>query len=343
MSEQVTHEAEQHRQHVRFRIPATVQIGDHTFHTADWSVSGLSIDDFPSELGEQHHLTAHLIFDFADYDFRIKVNIERVRHNPESSNYAGRFSELSSQSISLIHYMINAYLAGEIVTAGDLLAIASENKQVNKDLDKRLVVERSGFAEFAFQLKRILGHILYLGVIIGLLWFVSFTFYNRMYVVESNQVTISSNSVQLRSPGDGVFEMKLASTNKMVAKGELIGTVKRVNGGVLAVESPCNCMIDAVLSQSGVFVALGEPLVTVRAEQAQLSISALVDIAKVDKITEGDKANMRLSSGEVIAAQVTRIQVHPEIPDTALVSLEPMQPLSSAASSSFATVRIETF
>ena len=343
MSQQVTHEAEHHRQHVRFRIPATIQIDEHTFLTADWSVSGLSIDDFPPDLGQKTHNTGYLIFDFGGYDFRIKINIEKVRFELSSGHFAGRFSELSSQSISLIHYMINAYLAGEVVTAGDILTIAKEGQAVSKDLDKRLEVQRSGFETFMFNVKRVVGHALYATIIVGLLWFVSFTLYNRMYVVESSMVSFDKEQIALRSPSDGLFEYQLSGEQKRVKKGELIATLKRVNGGVLAIESPCDCTIDKVHGLAGVFIAQGELLVTLLRPGTELKVHALIPIEKGKKITVGDNAAIRLSDGRSVNATVANVTMHDEIADSAIVVFNLIDPIDNASIDTLASVRIETF
>ncbi|WP_372768756.1 HlyD family efflux transporter periplasmic adaptor subunit [Pseudoalteromonas sp.] len=343
MSEQVTHEAEHNRQHIRFRIPATLCINEHTFLTTDWSVSGLSIDEFPLHLGQESHISGHLIFNFGDYDFRVKVNVEKVRYDIESAHYAGRFSELSNQTVSLLHYLINAYLSGEVVTAGDLLAIAKQQQGVTKDLDKRLEVERTGAEAFIFNTKRFLGHVLYSAIIIGLLWFISFTIYNRAYVVESNKVDISYDEISLRSPSDGLFEFQLKPEQSKLKKGDIIATIKRVNGGVIAIESPCECDLSDVFSQTGVFVSQGEKLISLRPLDYKTSVTALIPLENVNKITTGDNAIVRFSDGHIIEAQVYTIQKHPEIPEQAIVSFQLMAPLSDKAADQLATVRIESF
>ena len=84
MPEQVTHESEHYRQHVRFIIPTVLQLEGESFTLADWSVSGVAMEDFPEELGNKSILTGYLIFDFQIYDFRVAVEIEKVRFNKET-------------------------------------------------------------------------------------------------------------------------------------------------------------------------------------------------------------------------------------------------------------------
>ena len=308
MTVQVKHESEYYRQHVRYQIPAKLEVQGETVVLRDWSVSGVSVLPMPEKIGRMKQFEARLSFDFQTFMFSVMVEIETVRFDEESQKWAGRFVNLSKQNLSLIHYMIDAFLSGEVVLVGDVLSVATREGFIQKDFSDRLEPKRNFIQEVFFQIRRMLGYAFFLGIIFGLLFFVANTLYERLFVIESLSARVLGNVTVLRAPDNGFFQNTLNGQNTMIKKGQLMGIVKLVGGGASSLESPCTCKVLNILAENGVFVGKGEPLYSVLGDKSVLRIEAQISFEDVRRIRVGNEAEIRLTDGSIVKGKIIKIR-----------------------------------
>nr|WP_252734122.1 HlyD family secretion protein [Pseudoalteromonas sp. C2R02] len=162
---------------------------------------------------------------------------------------------------------------------------------------------------------------------------------------------VDRESIKLRAPDDGIVELKLSNTNPLVKKGDLIAVVRLVNGGVLGIESPCDCLLTEIFVKTGVFAAQGEVLFSISPPNTPIVIKAKIDFEDVSKISIGDPAMIQLLNGEnmqakvegIIAGSVTELDITGAVPDFAVVELTTKESINIDNINSLATVYIETF
>ena len=174
---QVKHEAEVSRQHARYRIPAKIEIEGHEYELSEWSVSGFSANGVGGDLSTwSTHRHGTMIFDLESFRLSLKLEFEILQHDPQAGLLRVRFVNVARGNLSLLHYVINAYLSGEVVTAGDILTIAGRDGFIKKNLDERLEAPLSGLARLRRRTGRAIGHLALVGAFSLLLGFIASNF-----------------------------------------------------------------------------------------------------------------------------------------------------------------------
>ena len=131
MKPQIVHEAEIHRQHVRLRIPIVIEIDGTRFGVDDWSMGGFGIAGPITSRQPGERLSSRLIFPFEDFELTLRLEIQMVYILPELPRFGGRFVALSQGQLSLFRFIVDAYLSGELISGGDILAVASATAVVS--------------------------------------------------------------------------------------------------------------------------------------------------------------------------------------------------------------------
>ncbi|XOV80293.1 MAG: HlyD family efflux transporter periplasmic adaptor subunit [Aestuariibacter sp.] len=353
MSVQLVHEAEHHRQHARYRIPANIVIGNDTYRVAEWSVAGLSVENLPDSVPKQTDLNATLQVDFEVFKAEIPLQIEVLR-NISDDRTACRFVKLGTEQISLFHQIINSFLAGEVVQVGEVLNVISREGMTAKDFSERLKPDRTTWENLVFHLKRITGFAFFAIVILSLLAFIGTSVYDRFFVITSVSAKVGGQVTTIRAPDNGFYQ-EAESLTSNVNTGQLLGIVKLISGGASAIESPCDCSLVDKFVTDGIFVGKGEPVFSILSPGTKLNVVAQIDFDDVKKIRLGQTAKIQLTSGEFIEGRVQRVLANQTAEqgsgagaDTsanarAKVLIEPNRAIPVAHLNSVAHVTIDTF
>jgi hypothetical protein len=127
MQPQVVHEAEVHRQHIRLKIPISVEIDGTAFTVDDWSMGGFGIMSEMTSRQPGERFAVKLMFPFEDFDVTLRLDCQMVYILEDNTRFGCRFLGLSQGQLALFRYLVDAYLSGEIVSGGDILAIAGRD------------------------------------------------------------------------------------------------------------------------------------------------------------------------------------------------------------------------
>jgi len=309
LATEVVHEAEVSRQHARYRIPAIVVISGNEYHLTEWSVSGFSVSGIPTEAVTQKIIPVKIVFDLQGIELGMSIKLEVVRYDEQNGRLAVRFTDLEKQQISLFHYIINAYISGEIVTAGDIISVVHREGFVKKDLGKRHETIESTFEKYLRITKKLMGQAFLFTILFTILWFVVFTLYNRFYIIESTSAKVVGNVLVLRAPDNGVFSRKSSfKTNELAKSGALLGIVKLVVGGAAVIESPCDCQLLVEHATNGVYVERGEPIYTLIPNNLSTFIEAQFALKNISSIRLGDSAALTLINGQEVKGIVIEVK-----------------------------------
>jgi alginate biosynthesis protein Alg44 len=355
MTGKITHEAEVSRQHARFPIPASVRIKGTELPTREWSVSGFSAENVPANLiGSERFHKATLIFDLDTFALSVDLEFEVMRFEERTGVLSARYMNVPKGNLSLLHYVINSYLAGEVVVAGDILSVAARDDFVERDLDAEIEAEEAGTPaqEAARKTKRSLGFVGMVAVFVLLIWFIVFTLYNRLFVIEALSARVQGPVVVLRAPENGQFEATVSQVGPTTT-GAMLGVVKLYNGGVASIESPCDCQLMEVLSLNDAFVSRGQELYSLLPKNAEMRVEAQVDFKNVSELKIGQEAEIKLPDGSYQTAVVKQVRAVNSLNDlqqagtgnaarTALVVLAADDPIPSSMLGAGVSVRINT-
>ncbi len=333
MSAHVIHEAESSRQHARYKIPTKLIVAGKYYNVEEWSVSGLSIR-LPETLIQASHIKVKMVFDFGDIHTVLDVELEKLHIDKESLKVGYRFVNLKQSQIAIFHHVINAYLGGEIIDAGEVIEIVKRDAFSVKR-DNQLSPISSGKGNFLFQFKRIFGALALLLALIGILSIISYNVYQSLFVVKSIAANINAPVMVVRSPIASYFKaFPVVKNNNKVSPGELLATLQLINGGAANIESPCHCEIIKIHTPYKQFVDEGEPLITLLpVENGDLFIEAKFNYKDISKLSINQQAEIKFVNGQVVTGVVTKIM------SAETVELRHAAPLKNVSSTPVSYVR----
>ena len=185
----IVHEAEVQRQHVRLQLPISITIRGIASDVLDWSNSGVAFATAPYHIQQivfnaGETLDATLVFSFGGFTLHVPVLCE-VRHlNSDGSRVGCRFQGMSERNLSIMHYLVSAYIGGELVQVGDLLDVAARNNFTTP----RTPPPESSLSPLQREKMRIKRLMYKAAVVIAsvlLLFYCAFSIFERMYVVHA--------------------------------------------------------------------------------------------------------------------------------------------------------------
>ena len=143
MRPQIVHETEVHRQHVRLKIPIQVEIDGIRHQVDDWSLGGLAVESVLTSRKPDEHFWVRLIFPFEEFELTMRREARMVYVDQGHGRFGCAFLGVSERHAEVLRYLVDAYLAGELVSAGDLLqARARGNTRAGRRCRRRTTLGR---------------------------------------------------------------------------------------------------------------------------------------------------------------------------------------------------------
>lgn len=348
---QIVHEAEVHRQHVRLKIPIAIEIDGTRLTVEDWSMGGFGVESGLVSRQPGERFPVRMIFPFEDFEVSLRLDCQMVYVLEDNSRFGCRFLALSQGQLALFRYLVDAYLTGEVVSAGDILNVAGRQNTAEarvQPLSFNPYVEEEARGR---RLKRAMGYgILGLAglVLVGL---IGLGYKDRFLTPVADSAVIEAPLFRVRAPISGRLETRQISD--LLRPGQQIGQIADATGGVAGLESPCECVFVQWLSLPGQFVQVGEAVAALVAADRPLAVRAQVDLAVAERLEVGDIAEISIPGrGETLLGQIEKIDVKPLLSQLdaaeiqapiarrqAQIIIRPDQPFSFDDLGSLATVR----
>lgn len=307
MTAQLIHEAESTRQHARYKISARVVIDRESYEVNNWSVGGLSVK-LPPELAELPRLNARLVFGFGSIDTSMDIELEKIQDNSKDKNIVGyRFIDLERSQLAVFHHVINAYLSGDIFDAGDIIQVIKKDAYAPKNQLKKK--NKNGENGVFFTIRRIVGSLLIVATLVTLLGFIAYTVYHKVFIIESETASVNAPVVVVRAPKASYFEaFPVVMKGIQLKKGELLATLRLINGGAASIESPCDCEIITTHIPFKQFVDEGEPLLTLLpVDDRGIFIEAKFKNQDAEKLAVDQQVEISLINRQKVTGTITKI------------------------------------
>jgi alginate biosynthesis protein Alg44 len=256
----VVHEAEVHRQHVRLKIPIQVEIDGVRYQVDDWSMGGFGVESVMTSRQPGERFSARLFFPFEDFDMSMRFDARMVYADQEHGRFGCAFVSISQDQSSLFRYLVDAYLSGEVVSAGDVLQVRGREHTATtrrQQVDDLFPQEQPWSAP----IKR---YAVYAGfglAGLALLAFVVFGIKERYFTIQASNAFVEAPVVQIRAPIAGRLISALRPGEPLVI-GSPLGTLYGIDGVSVSLESPCDCAVLQQIGENGQQYQSGDPLVT---------------------------------------------------------------------------------
>lgn len=291
----IAHEAEVQRQHPRYRIPIRCIYNGTQISVVDVSVGGIGLRAGSFEVKPGRVLDLTLVFPFSGYELTLPINAE-VRYIAEEHSRIGlRFVDVSPRQHNLLRFILDAYLAGEVVDAGDVLDVASRrNEGKTREVPKR-PQPQGFFAQLTHHGRSAAGYIGIGAVTMLLLGFLGMGIFQRMYIIPAQTALITTDLVTVPAPSNG--QITFIATGNEVKAGEPLLTIQGPQGNSVVIDSPCNCVVQTRYSRTSNFVREGAPILTLREKTSTPYITASIPYDQLLRFYRGASAVIEYADG----------------------------------------------
>lgn len=305
---QITHKRATQRQHPRFGLPAKVDIDGNSYTVSNLSVGGVGVADLRDEVKPGDLVDVTIRFPFEGFEFSMVVKCEVRFQLPDRSVTGMQFVNISQRNLSLLHFVFDAYLAGEIVDAGDLLAIVQhENFTDARDFPKESFEETrlTRMTQFA---RRRIGAILFFAAAAALAAFIIGNLLTRAFVVRAEGKVVSLSTLTARAPQQGSLLANVVPLGARVAANSIIATLETNDGKTFGVKSTCDCLVAEQLAEGGEFLKRGAPVALLVPALATSEANLTVPLEDLRRIVVGDRVTARFyDGGQSVSGTVERI------------------------------------
>ncbi|MFO1072924.1 MAG: alginate biosynthesis protein Alg44 [Geminicoccaceae bacterium] len=301
MQPTVIQDAEIHRQHVRLRVPIVVEI-DGVRHTVDdWSVNGFGVNAGLRGRQPGDRFPAVLVLPFEDFELRMQIECALVYALPDQSRFGCQFAGLSAGQLALFRFIVESYLAGEVVAGADLFAVIGREAAGEARVRqlRELAAQETGRGR---RIQRALGFLLLALAGVGLGLLVAASVYERYFVVSTRRAVIEAPLYSLRASIAGTLE---AGQNALVHPGEPVASLRPPTGAAVPLPSPCECVVDEWVVQPGGQVRPGEVVAVLVAADRPLVARAELPLAQARRLRVGQAAEIEVpGQAEPVSGQI---------------------------------------
>lgn len=279
------------KDHPVLEIPYTAIIDGRQYAGKELSlveakVSGLS--------GPELHETERLVvlqFPFSGFTIGLQIQAKITRLENSYNELVLSFTNPTASHLSQLRYILNSHIAGEIVTAADILAVADDEDKPKK---QKSVENGNSFLSF---LNKLVRGTVALGTVLGLATVVGWIAYDKFLVSEIPGLgTILNEGQQIRSVVSG--QISRLSPNAGV--GEPLAVVQSSQGEFHIISMPCDCAVDLGTTSIGDTVLTGELIATLSTDADQTFIQIVIPSAQIKKMLAGGVMEFHLADGQVL-------------------------------------------
>jgi alginate biosynthesis protein Alg44 len=331
---EIVHESEAQRQHVRVRLPASIQFKvDNTereYRLNDISAGGFSFSSRERYAsGRLYEGTLTLTGDTVG--FSLPVAFEIHSGSSAEGRVSCRFQDLPSQTTAALRHVITAYVGGELVTVGDMLNTLSRENFVTARSGKRL----AGPPSVGSRIRAFIGTSLALALGAAAFAYTLFRLYDLVVVTHAVAAKIAAPTYTITMPRDGTFFSLLQPDGK-VAKGQPLGSFQtglldvvagvpgsfklspeqlshlvgqQLNGSLA---SPCDCIVQKRFVTDAQYVLRNQPVLELVPQGTQPYVLARFHYDEIRQLTVGRKVTFQLNGAKrQIEGKIAQLRVLP--------------------------------
>lgn len=353
----IVHEAETQRQHVRVRVPGTLEVeagdGRLKLRLQDLSAGGVGFSAAPgTTLRQGQRCAGYLKLAVEGLALAIPVRFHVMHFDSSSGRGGGSFQDLGKAEIATVRRIVTAALSGELVGVDDVLHTLSRNNFTTARKDGG----GSGEAKRGPRLGSVMLTLLFVAIGIGALLYAGNEINGRLFGASAVSARVSGPSYAVTMPRDGVFR-SLVPADGEVKKGAPIGSYETsmldlVRDQVLSakldqatldallqhavkgtITSPCDCRVHSLLSADGQYVGKGQSLAELVPTTFTPNIVARFRYPQAERVQPGTEVDLDIS-GELRSRQGRIVQVRPRgndaLSDEVVATIETREPIDPA-------------
>lgn len=297
----IVHEAASQRQHLRLKTPVMGEVAGKMCRIDNWSVGGIGLNDFDGDAQLENRLPVTLHFPFEGFDMKFDSAILVKHVDADERILGGAFEDMSPQRLSLLRYLIDSYLTGETVDAGDVLQIVSRDNTARARKANDPAEKTSRLRSALIALRRNLGLLILSLATIALIAYVGFNLYARTFTVSGDGAITSPQAVILRAPSSGVVVGFAVQPGNRVQAGTLLASLQLPDGSVLNVNSDCDCIVGEYLTDIGAPLSKSAAMLSMVPTSGSTRGTLIVRLVEIRKVKVGDRVAVTFFDDDRVA------------------------------------------
>ncbi|MCP1642342.1 alginate biosynthesis protein Alg44 [Pseudomonas citronellolis] len=351
----VVHESEAQRQHARVKLPARIRYIGANREGVDARLLDLSAGGFaftasgaPIQVGDLHK--GKLLFQIDSISFALEVEFQVRSFDPDSRRTGCEFQHLKPREVAALRYLITAYLAGEVVSVGDML-----NTLQRENFTKaRKHGGAGGGMGFFGRIRAVTLSTAIFVVGVGAFAFILNQLYNLYFVTHADSGVVNIPAQQITMPREGTVD-SLVQMDAEVAKGAPIatfstslldllkgnlsdeqlnpGNIEKLFGHQLkgTLTSPCDCRVIEQRVANGQYANKGDVIFTLAPREASATVEARFAYRNATELSPGTLVHFQIAGdSEVRSGRILRTApVDGDLSSEIRAQIQPEQPLDS--------------
>jgi alginate biosynthesis protein Alg44 len=282
------------RRHASYKLPLTCVIDGQRYQVSEWSVAGVVLRDASSslELNKLYDIT--LVFPFDGYDFALEL---QALAELIDGRWGLHYANPTPSQITLFRYILDSYLTGELVTAGEILDIRRRDEAGSGSTAKRTSskAQPTLWQQTAGWLGRAAWLLIIAAIIVGLASYVTGSVAQRMSLISTESAMVTVDTVPAFAMEAGVVTNLASGSVKL---GQPLATIMTASRNSTTVFSPCDCVVTDTFVAIGASVGAGQRLALLQDVTAQPYVLAWIDRDHVLDLYRGATAQVELASGQ---------------------------------------------
>ncbi len=343
----IVHESEVQRQFVRLQLPVEVEINGKRYMSEDWSSGGLALrwpaEEMRAGLREGNTLNAVVLFKFGAFDMNLPIDLEVRNISAEKGRIGCRFTNLNPGQISLLQFIVNAYITGEIVRVGDLMEIVARNNNAPKRSIPSATEGLSAGQKFKRRLKTLFNWTLVFGASAALLLYIGFGVWERAFIVAADSATVMGETMLIESPKSGKLFYQPLKQGTRVNKGTPLLMVETAKGNMVSVDSPCDCVIRERLHDNRATISTGAAVLRLISAESTPYVEAKLPVPEALRLSVGDVVMLGLPGFDhLVEGKIASMESGESAKAEATLYIEPMEKLPAELIGGPAEVKANT-
>jgi hypothetical protein len=256
---------------------------------------------------------AWLVFRFQGFTVGLSIEVRLQDPDPAKGTAVLDFLDPMGEHLPQLRHLINAYIAGDLVTLGQAMAVRPASATRPK----------SGQAPQRF--RRFGGTLLLALLTVVLLGLVGTKLFQRVFTDRlSAPVVAGFDGSTLAATATGQIDF----VNLEAKAGEVAFAMRSNTGQMLSVTMPCDCRVESLGVGPGSTVFAGDPVLRVSAPDAPVILTGFVLPEEMLDLARAEKMDLRFGDGAHVAARLAPNGIGSAAPGEPVpVRLEPMSPI----------------
>lgn len=233
---------------------------------------------------------AWVVFRFQGYTVGLSIEVRLDALDAAKGTAALSFQEPMGEHLPQLRHLLNAYIAGDLVTLGNVLTVRppAEGKP-KRPQDPAGRWRRAG------------GTVLLLGLTVALLALVGSTVFQRVFTHQlATPAVVGFDGRTLAATATGQIDF----LNPEAQAGEVAYAIRSNTGQALSVVMPCDCRVEVLGIEAGSTVFAGDPVLRVSQPDAVVTLTGTVLPDEMLDLARASGVDLQFGDGRHVTARL---------------------------------------